>query len=636
MKKTFCKKLFSVVAALALMISLFPVLEKPAQAAAYTGCLIQHDSRWGMQYVGAGTISATGCGILSLVNTVGYLSGEQMDVISTARWAHNVGGYNVGGANGVWRLELYPLVEAKYGSTYGITVDCGSDGDGYWEDSSSLRLKNHLLKGGVAIGHVPNHFISIVGYDAATNKFHVYDSSPTSVRGTQQNGGDVWVTEAALATNRLCLDWFCLLSSTRVQETWIEKAAFDVMVYRDRNPDLADMTDSELKTHWKNHGIKEGRASSTILDLGFYLRNNKDLQEAFGTDYAKVYNHFITSGYKEYRKSSMLFDGEYYVENYPDVGTTFKEEYLRHYVNHGMAEGRRASQPYDPDYYWFVRPDVADTWPGDYVLAAKHYAGHGINANVVAYDNQKPVISDAIISDVTADGYTVTCTVTDNWSVSKVAFPTWTVSNGQDDLADDFMNTQLGTKNGNTYTFRVKASDHNYEMGNYVTHIYAVDRGGNTVEAALETTVQDPAQQAITLISSSSYRLTEGALLKNVPIATTAKALLGQFENTDLKVVSSNGKTLTGFNLVGTGAEVTLYNNGEVVDSATVVVLGDVDGDGNVNTTDYMMVKSAFLATFELGQEQSIAADVDESGTIDATDYMRMKAHFLGTYAIGG
>ena len=122
----------------------------------------------------------------------------------------------------------------------------------------------------------------------------------------------------------------------------MEAACFDAMVYRDRNPDLSPtLTDAQLKEHWLNYGIKQGRASSTILDLGFYLANNPDLQSS--SDYEKAYNHFITSGYKEYRKSSALFDGSYYTKKYSDVASSSGDEYLRHYVESGQAEGRRAS-----------------------------------------------------------------------------------------------------------------------------------------------------------------------------------------------------------------------------------------------------------------------------------------------------
>jgi len=634
MKQPVYKRALATVLAVLLALTAFPTMSTEADAVAYTGCLSQHDSRWSNYSYGGGTISATGCGILSLVNTVGYLSGERMDIPSVASWAHSIRSYNVNGADGVYRFVLYPQVQAKYGSTYGFTIDCGSDGEGYWAGSSSTMLKNHLLKGGVAIGHVPNHFISIVGYDANTNKFHIYDSSATAARGTQYNNGDVWVTQSALATGRLCLDWFCLLTSTREQETWIERASFDVMVYRDRNQDLAGMTDSELKQHWLNHGIKEGRASSPILDLGFYLNNNPDLKEAFGTDYEALYNHFIIKGYKEYRKSSALFDGTYYCEENPDVASSFGDEYLKHYVNHGMAEGRRASLTFDPDYYWYIRPDVAETWPEDYVMCAKHYAGHGINAQIEAYDHEYPVISDAVISNISADGYTVSCTITDNWGLSAVAFPTWTLLNDQDDLPEDFMNTQGGTKDGDTYTFQVKASEHNFELGHYVTHIYAVDKGGNKTQFRLDPVEVTDALDEIVLVGNTRYALIDG-ILDNVGHSTTVDALLDNFENDNLVVTDWEGNIISGSSIVGTGTTLSLYKNTQLIESITVVVTGDVDGNGGVDSTDYIRIKSSFLGELTLETCEHYAADIDRNGVVDATDYMRIKAHFLGLYHLG-
>jgi hypothetical protein len=628
------RRVLSLLLALVLTLSSIPMIANEANAVAYTGCLSQHDSRWGSLSYGGGTISATGCGILSLVNTVGYLSGERMDIPSVASWAHQIGSFNPNGPEGVYRFVLYPRVEAKYGSTYGIKLDCGDDGEGYWEGSNSTRLKNHLLNGGVAIGHVPNHFIAIVGYDAITNKYHLYESSPTSLRGTNYNGGDVWVTQAALASGRLCLDWFCLVSSTRSQETWIEKASFDVMVYRDRNVDLAGMTDAELKAHWKAHGIKEGRPSSTILDLGFYRNNNPDLKEAFGDDWEAIYNHFITKGYQEHRKSSALFDGNYYCERYPDVVQNYKEKYLLHYIDHGMAEGRRASLTYDPDYYWSIRPDVAETWPDDYCMAAKHYAGHGINAQIEAYDKEFPVISDVVISDVSADGYTVTCTVKDNWGIDRVVFPAWTLLNDQDDLAENFMNTQKGSRNGDTYTFRVKSSDHNGEIGYYVTHIYAVDRGGNQAKLQLDPIEVKDVADRIETVAGSRFEISEGCL-KQVALGTPVSVLLAGLESGDLSVVAPDGTAMSGASVVCTGTRIHLYEKGKLVDSVTVAVMGDLDGNGAIDSTDYLRVKAAFLDTYVLSNAENASADVDGDGTVGTTDYMRIKEHFLGTYVIG-
>ncbi len=424
------------------------------------------------------------------------------------------------------------------------------------------------------------------------------------------------------------------------EETWVEKACFDVMVYRDRNKDLAGMTDAQLKEHWKNHGIKEGRPSSTILDLGFYMNNNPDLQQAFGNDYEKLYNHFITKGYKEYRKSSALFDGSYYTKKYPDVAASFKENYLKHYVETGIYEGRRASLTFDPNYYWFIVPDVANTWPGDYYMCARHYAGHGINAQIEAYDHEAPKVTNVSVYDISSNGYTVSCTATDNWGISKVVFPTWTIANDQDDLAEDFMNTQKGSKNGNTYTFRVNASSHNFEGGEYVTHIYAVDKGGNQTKVEVDIVeVKDPGldpepepePEQIVLSASSDY-VQSGDLITNIMPATTVAQLLTDFENLGLEVLDRNGATLADTAQVGTGATLCLYSGGKLADTVTLVVLGDTDGNACIDTTDYMRIKAAIMGNLRLTSSETAAADVDRNGTVNTTDYMQIKAHFLGNF----
>lgn len=98
-------------------------------------------------------------------------------------------------------------------------------------------------------------------------------------------------------------------------------------------------------------------------------------------------------------------------------------------------------------------------------------------------DTTKPTITNVKISDISADGYTVTCTATDNFKVDRVQFPTWTTANGQDDLVADWWSNAKcrGTKSGNTYKFVVKRSEHKGEYGTYRTHIYAYDKAGNYV-----------------------------------------------------------------------------------------------------------------------------------------------------------
>lgn len=102
-----------------------------------------------------------------------------------------------------------------------------------------------------------------------------------------------------------------------------------------------------------------------------------------------------------------------------------------------------------------------------------------------APDTTPPVITNVKVSDVNINGYTVSCTVTDNIGVARVQFPTWTTNDGQDDLAADWSTNAAysGTVSGNTYTFKVRRIEHGNEYGVYNTHIYAYDAAGNNVGA---------------------------------------------------------------------------------------------------------------------------------------------------------
>lgn len=212
------KRILSVLLVVALTATFIGAYSVSSSAVTPLGCVIQKDTQWKAYYYGGGNLYDTGCGIFSLVNAVGYLTGLRMSVTEVAAWAHEIGAYNAGtSAGGTTRGYLYPKVEAQYGSRYGFTVDCGgSGGTGYWNITSyNTTLQNHLANGGVAIGHVPGHFIALVNFSGG--KYHVYESYPSSTRGTQNaTNGSIWLTPAQMNSGLagMKLDWFCLLSYT--------------------------------------------------------------------------------------------------------------------------------------------------------------------------------------------------------------------------------------------------------------------------------------------------------------------------------------------------------------------------------------------------------------------------------------
>ena len=67
----------------------------------------------------------------------------------------------------------------------------------------------------------------------------------------------------------------------------------------------------------------------------------------------------------------------------------------------------------------------------------------------------------------------------------------------------------------------------------------------------------------------------------------------------------------------------------KVDDKYTVAVLGDVNGDGKVKSTDYMRIKNYILKKSKLSDAEMAAADVNEDGKVKSTDYMRIKNYIL-------
>ncbi len=203
-------RILAVVLAMALLLSVCPLGFVSAATVIPRAVRLQWTSEWTNVYYGTtyrGSLYDTGCGIFSTVNAVGYLTGNEMSVTEVADWAYEIKALNYY-AGGVDRTILYPKLEAKFGEDYGFTV-----GEALWAKATTPSLLTHLQNGGVAIGHVSGHFIAIVGYDASTGYFHVYDSAPSTARGT--GNGDAWVSTSWITTSTyFTVDWFCPLTRT--------------------------------------------------------------------------------------------------------------------------------------------------------------------------------------------------------------------------------------------------------------------------------------------------------------------------------------------------------------------------------------------------------------------------------------
>ena len=230
------------------------------------------------------------------------------------------------------------------------------------------------------------------------------------------------------------------------------KAGFDVRSYYNANPDLraafsgtADWT--KYYRHYATNGSRENRKCtgadqlqgsvnvfngtnwSVVYDRAYYgQRNsdivrwatrkcgsatsyynaNSDLRRAFGTDWARYYDHYRGNGQREGRTCagvgqlrsaattlenvnwSPVYDANYYAQKNSDVANWARRGFasgsviddaalLRHFVNNGAKEIRTSKSSFDVRAYRNKNADLVRAFGNDWKSYYRHYAKFGVN-----------------------------------------------------------------------------------------------------------------------------------------------------------------------------------------------------------------------------------------------------------------
>lgn len=93
--------------------------------------------------------------------------------------------------------------------------------------------------------------------------------------------------------------------------------------------------------------------------------------------------------------------------------------------------------------------------------------------------------------------------------------------------------------------------------------------------------------------------------------------------------IKKGAQTVSGTSLICTGNTVVYKNK-----TYKIVVIGDVNGDGKINSTDFMQVRRHYLGLYTLTDANLKAADVNKDGKINSTDFMQIRRHFLGLFNV--
>lgn len=137
-------------------------------------------------------------------------------------------------------------------------------------------------------------------------------------------------------------------------------------------------------------------------------------------------------------------------------------------------------------------------------------------------------------------------------------------------------------------------------------------------------------------LSSAIYMIGDGQLTE-VTKYTSIDQFKANINNDieDIRVCMADGTEVTTGN-VGTGMTVQMIVSGIPRDSLTVVVRGDVNGDGRISISDYTLVRLHILGLKNVEGPYFQAADVNRDGKVTISDYTLIRLDILSLKLIAG
>ena len=131
---------------------------------------------------------------------------------------------------------------------------------------------------------------------------------------------------------------------------------------------------------------------------------------------------------------------------------------------------------------------------------------------------------------------------------------------------------------------------------------------------------------ALPEMDSGSFMIRDG-FLRAIPLGTSINDLLADLVPEEYITIHAGTSTAT--DVVGTGMTVEYKIGDEVKQTLTIVVTGDVNGDGKITITDLVQINSHLLKKNELSGANAAASDVNGDGKITITDLVQINSHLL-------
>ena len=119
----------------------------------------------------------------------------------------------------------------------------------------------------------------------------------------------------------------------------------------------------------------------------------------------------------------------------------------------------------------------------------------------------------------------------------------------------------------------------------------------------------------------------KGSYITNLQVGTTVSNLKSKTNGNELTFKNASGATLGDSEKLTTGSTIT-FSTGETY---TIVIYGDLTGDGKINSADLLRLKEYLQGYVSLNQAYLESARlINTVGNINSADLLRLKEYLQG------
>ena len=196
-------------------------------------------------------------------------------------------------------------------------------------------------------------------------------------------------------------------------------------------------------------------------------------------------------------------------------------------------------------------------------------------------------------------------------------------------------NTKINFKSGNEKIATIDENGVITAQKEGETIIYAISEENENIKAKCKITVVRKMQEA-------EVQFTAPLILNNLDVSgidytqnTVGDIKNNIISNLEIEIVNSNNEILSDDAIIGTGNKIQVKEDGKILKEYQIIIYGDVNGDGKINSVDLLVLQRHILEIETLDDIYQKSANIRKNGNKPSSvDLLLIQRHILGLQII--